>query len=247
MPIAATDLLAYNALNRPEDETATGGGGRDPDHRPGFTQLAANDDLEYVSDNAGDTTQTVTVDGRDAAGAFVTEAITLNGTTAVLGTQVFERVLSIVMSADAAGTVTIRRQPGGANVYQIPIGERGCSAMFIQAASSGVVETRYDKMFWLNNHGSLTLNAAKVQITADPAAVIRQGVEPSAKDDTLAIANRTTAPSGVTFVADNVQQNCVGTTLEAGVAQVRDLATGEQVEKGLDEVGGAVDEALNRP
>lgn len=217
MPIAASDLLAYNVLNRPEDDTATGGGARDPDYRPGFTQLAANDDLEVLSSSASDTTQVVTVDGRDATGAFVTATATLSGTTPVVLTPAttFERVLSISMSADAVGTVTVRRSPAGSTVYVIPIGERGASALFIQAASSASPETRYDKIAWLNNHGSLTLNSAQLRITADPAAVIRQGVA-TAKDDSATITNRKTAPGGVTFVSDGTFQSVPGTTLEAG-------------------------------
>ena len=39
-PIAAADLVAYNAASRPEDDAATGGGARDVDVRPDFTQLA---------------------------------------------------------------------------------------------------------------------------------------------------------------------------------------------------------------
>ncbi|MFQ5702701.1 MAG: hypothetical protein ACE5HT_01630 [Gemmatimonadales bacterium] len=207
MPIVAADLIAYNALSRPEDDTSTGGGGIDIDNRPAFTPLAANDDLEVLSSAAGDTTQVVTVDGRDATGAFVTATATLNGTTAVIlsPATTFERVLSVLLNADAVGTVTLRRSIAGATVYAIPIGERGASAFFIAAASQSGAVTRYDKMFWRNAHGSLTLTTAQVQLTADPAAVIRQGVA-ATKGDTATIANRVTAPSGITFVDDSVQQ-----------------------------------------
>lgn len=216
MPIVATDLIAYHALNRPEDDTSTGGGARDPDMRPGFTQLAADDDIEVLSSAAGDTSQVVTVDGRNAAGAFVTATATLNGTTPVIlsPATTFERVLSISMDADAAGIVTVRRSVGGATIYAIPIGERGSSAFFINSASEPSAATRFDKMFWENAHATLTLNDAKVQLTADPAGRIRQAVE-ATKDDSTTIANRKNTPSGVTFVDDSVQQNVPGTTLEA--------------------------------
>ncbi len=39
-PIVADDLIAYNALERPEDDATLTGGGRDPDFRPDFVQLA---------------------------------------------------------------------------------------------------------------------------------------------------------------------------------------------------------------
>lgn len=219
MPIVAADLIAFSPLNRPEDDTSTGGGGRDVDARPAFTQLAANDDIEVLSDNAGDTTQVVTGDGRDATGAFVTATATLNGLTAVIlsPATIFERVLSASMSADAVGIVTVRRSVAGATVGTIPIGERVFSALFIKSTSEAAAATRYDKFFWINNHGTLSLTTAKVQTTADPAAVIRQGVH-TTKDDTATIANRKTAPAGVTFVADSVQQNVPTGTLAAGEA-----------------------------
>lgn len=215
-PIVPADLVAYNALNRPEDDTSTGGGGRDPDVRPDFTQLAANDDLEIISDNAGDTTQVATVDGRDATGAFVTATATANGLTAVIlsPATIFERVLSYLLDADGAGVITLRRSVAGATVYATPIGERGTSSQFIASASQAGAVTRFDKLFWRNTHATLTLSAAQVQLTADPASRIRQGVA-LAKDDTVTITNRVTAPAGITFVDDSVQQSVPGNTLEA--------------------------------
>lgn len=215
-PIVADDLIAYNSLNRPEDDATLTGGGRDPDIRPDFIQLAADDDIEVVSDNAGDTTQVVTVDGRDATGAFVTATATLNGTTPVIlspATQ-FERVLSIQMDSDAAGIVTVRRSVAGALIFDIPVGERGSYAFFINSASQAGSIERFEKFFWENAHATLTLNSAAVQLTADPASRIRVATEVT-KNDTNTIANRLAVPGGVTFVDDSVQQNVPGTTLEA--------------------------------
>ena len=214
MPIAASDLIAKCPLNRPEDDVATGGGGEDVDNRPDFTQLAANDTLEMVSDNAGDTTQGVTVTGRDAAGAILSDTKTVNGLSVVAFTGTFERVLKVLMDADALGIVTIRRGSVGPTVRIIPIGERGFSGLFLQSSSESGATTRYDKIFWRNDHGSLTLNAAKTQLTADPSSNIRVGVH-TAKNDSATITDRKTAPGGVTFVDDSVQQNVPGTTLES--------------------------------
>ncbi len=50
-PIVPAELIAYNALNRPEDDVTLTGGGRDPDQRPDFTQMPFNDTIEIVSDN----------------------------------------------------------------------------------------------------------------------------------------------------------------------------------------------------
>jgi len=213
MSIAATDLLAYNALNQPTDDATTGGGGRDTKSRPGFTQMSTTVATEYVSTSASDTGNS-TANGRSSTGATVGETLTLTGTTIKTGTQVFERILDVRMAADAIGTVTFRKITSGATIYIIPIGERGASALFKRSASSSGIVIRYDKIFWRNNHATLTLNAAKVRITADPDARIRQGIHTS-KGDSATIANRITAPGGITFVDDNIDQDVTGTTLEA--------------------------------
>ena len=218
MPIATANLIALGSLNRPEDDTALVGGAIDIDHRPVFAQLAANDTVQVKSDNAADTTQNVTVTGRDAAGAEVSEALgPLTGVTPVVGTQTFERVYKVVMDADAVGIITVERTIGPTLIQTIPIGERGFYGLFIKSASESAATTRFEKFFWKNNHGSLTLNAAKVELTADPAAKIRMGLE-AAKNDANTAANRKTAPAGVPFVDDNIKQDVPGNTLEAASA-----------------------------
>lgn len=214
MPIASTELVLYNAVNRPVDDTTLAGGARDAQVRPDFTQLAANDTVEQVSDNAGDTTQTTTLSGRDPTGALQSDSKGVNGTNVVAFTGTFERALSANMNANAAGTITIRRSGGGATIFQIPPGERGFSAMFIDSASEAAPTTRFDKGFWTNTNGSLTLNNAQVQLSADPAGKIRQGVG-LALNDTTTITNRKTSPAGITFVDDGVQQPVPGNALPA--------------------------------
>lgn len=213
MSILTTDLLCYNAANQPTDDTTAGGGGRDTLSRPAFTQLAANDDTEFQSTSASDTGN-ITTNGRSSTGATVGETLTLTGVTTKLGTQVFERILDIRMAANAVGTVTCRRQPAGATIYVIPIGERGTSALFKRSASGSGILIRYDKVFWRNNHSTLTLTVAKTRLSADPDARIRVGIHTS-KGDSATIANRLTAPGGITFVDDGVDQDVAGTTLEA--------------------------------
>ena len=117
MAVAAADLVAYAAINvagdppGPTSDTTTMGGARDPDYQVIFTDLAANDDVEVLSASGSDTTQRVTVSARNAAGAIVSESVTLNGTTAVIFSTigVVQRILSIAMNADAVGIVTVRR------------------------------------------------------------------------------------------------------------------------------------------
>jgi hypothetical protein len=199
----------------PENDTTTSGGAIATAGRVVQLVLAANDDVEALSDGAD--TRTCTVTGRDATGAIVSDTITLNGTTpAQAGTpKTFERILKVVLSAaDGARTVTIRRAPGGATVVTLPPNITSQRALFYDSASEASQAKRYEKIYWKNAHGSLTLNAAKLKLTADPQARIKIGVESSADQS---VANRKTAPGGVTFVDDNVDIDI--TSLAAGAAK----------------------------
>jgi len=233
MAIAASDLKFYAAANMPEDDTSLVGGAIDALRQVVFTQLADDDDVEVLSSSASDTTQVVTVHGRDTGGAYVSPTATLNGTSAVIlsPATTFERINRIEMSATAVGTVTIRRSVAGATIYAIPIGERGVWSLFSKSASDpSVTKTRFMKVFCKNTHATLTLTAAKIDLTADPDARIKFGLE-ATKDDSATATNRLTAPGGVTFFDDNNPQNVPGTTLEAasaiGVWAEQALTTGD--------------------
>lgn len=215
MSIIAAELILFGALSRPENDVSLTGGAIDRDNRASLVQLAVTDTLEMLSDNAGDTTQVVTITGRDATGAVVTEFKTLNGTSVVAFTTSFERVQKVVMDSDAVGNVTIRRASAGPTVGVIPPGERGFFVMFLNAASETSPTIRFEKIHWDNTNVSLTLNAALVRLVTDPSAVIRQGVE-AAKNDSATVANRKATPAGVTFVDDGVDQGVPSTTLESG-------------------------------
>ena len=55
MPIVAADLKAFGSANHAEDDTSLQGGAISTVKRVEFTPIAANDDLEAISDNAADT------------------------------------------------------------------------------------------------------------------------------------------------------------------------------------------------
>jgi len=213
MSILLTELKKYGAASRPEDDASTSGGARDANCTFDLTQIAANDLLRVVSDNAADS-QTVTITGRNAAGEIVSDPIVLNGLTPVSGAVTFERVIKIALSAAAAGNVTVERNTGpNDDVVIMPAGFTDGAALFIGSDSQAAQTVRYEKEFWRNESGeSLTLNDAKLQLTADPSASVKIGVA-TAKDDTVSVANRMTAPGGVTFVDDAVEVNVPGTTL----------------------------------
>lgn len=216
MPIAAADLVAYEALNKPEDDATLTGGAIDPDRRTVFTQMTANSALEVLSSNAGDTTQGFTVKVRSPSGVIRTETGTLNGTTpvAVPGGTV-ERILRFFIGADAVGTVTLRNTGAGTTWGTVPPGERGFDGKFYDSASEAAIVIRFEKIHWKNTHATLTGTNSKVRLSADPDARIRQGIE-TAKGDTTTIANRKTTPSGITFVDDNVDQSVPTGNLAAG-------------------------------
>jgi len=222
MSIVASELIPYCAINRPTDDVSTGGGSLadttaaavgNKGVRPNFTQWSANAVITFQSTAAGDTA-TATINGRATTGAINSDSFAMTGVTEKVGTITFERILDFSIGAVAVGTITVRQAAGGTTRYTIPIGEVGASALFKRSASGGGILIRYDKVFWKNTNASLTLNSAAVMLTADPDARIRIGVH-TAKGDSATIANRLTAPAGVSFVDDSVSQNVPTGTLAA--------------------------------
>lgn len=207
MPIVAADLKKYGVASVPENDTSTSGGAIDTAKHYDITDIGATDQVTVISDGAD--TRTITIYGRNAAGAMVSEALVLNGTTRVTGTQAFERISKITASAgDGTRTVTITRDDSPTFTVIATLAPNYTSAhrLFYDAASESGIVIRYEKEFWKNTHGTLTLNVAKMKLTADPQARIRMGIA-AAKGDTVSVANRKTAPGGITFVDDNVEQN----------------------------------------
>lgn len=87
-----------------------------------FTNQPANDGVEMVSGNAGDTTQTVTIYyTRTGQGDTVfSETKTLNGTTQVTFTDTdVASILAGEKSAATLGTVTVREASGNATVFTL--------------------------------------------------------------------------------------------------------------------------------
>jgi hypothetical protein len=70
-------------------------------------QMDVPRNVTYVSSNAGDTTQTLTVRGLDRYGVSMTEAVPLNGVTPILGKKAFFVVQSYQASAALAGNLSL--------------------------------------------------------------------------------------------------------------------------------------------
>lgn len=71
---------------------------------------------QAVSDNLGDTTQTLTATGTDVYGATLQETITLSGTTVVNGKKAFKTITQIAVSASTVGNVSA----GSTDVLGLP-------------------------------------------------------------------------------------------------------------------------------
>lgn len=63
--------------------------------------------VSIVSSNVGDTTQTITIRGRDYLGDRVSETIAANGTTTVAGKKAFKYIDSVASSAALAGNLSV--------------------------------------------------------------------------------------------------------------------------------------------
>lgn len=223
MPITAAQLIAYGSAVMPEDDTTTGvGAAIDATRSVGFeTPLAANDTVDVFS--SGGDTRTVTVHGRNAAGAIVNEGFTLDGTTPQIGGTTFERILKVVTTSDATETVTVRRSSAGATVVLVLPLIVEVRRTFYDSVSSGSAKKVYEKLFWKNTHGTLTLTNPFTTLNshlADPDDEILIGVATAINDSgtTSGSGDRVdNAPAGVTFVNDGTDQ-AVPSDLTAGDA-----------------------------
>ena len=74
---------------------------------PSVVVLDVPRNLQLVSSNAGDTTQTVTCYGYDQYNQAMTETITLNGTTPVYGNKAFKYVWQVIVNTLLAGNLSV--------------------------------------------------------------------------------------------------------------------------------------------
>ncbi len=135
MSVKNKNIIAHGSATMPDDDVTTNiGGAIDKAKKVTFADLVNTGTVEVVSDNAGDTTQSVTVYGRNAAGEKINETINLNGTTPVSGSLSFERLMKVTKSATTTGNVTVMSttndhtgtaQAGGADEVTLASGASG--------------------------------------------------------------------------------------------------------------------------
>ncbi len=158
----------------------------------------APDDLEVISTAAEIGTLTITA--RQASGVIevstgLVPSTSIQNIVFPVGGDVIERVLSIQMSDDAVGVVTVRRRGDVGDIHAIPIGERGCIRLFRGTASEAGGTVRYDKFFWRNNNITNALIGAAIDEIADASAT-QQFALATTFGDTETTADRKTAPTG---------------------------------------------------
>ncbi len=216
MPITSDDLVLYTSANHPTDDIGTSGGAIDATRRAEFAHFGSPARVALISDGAD--TRVATIAYRDAAGSYLTENVTLNGASEVLSIATAERLLMVTLDGTSPNrTVTVKEGSGGTTRGSIGLNETGIAACFIGSASESGTVNRHEKLFWKNRHTSLTLNAATITLTADPAARIKIGLA-ATKGDTASITNRKATPGGITFVDDNVSVAVPTNSLAAGEA-----------------------------
>lgn len=221
MSITATEIITYGSLNMPENNASTSGGGIDVTTKISFTDIAATDSVEFVSDNAADT-MNITVYGRNAAGLIVSETKALNGTTpTVATTATFERILKVVLASAAAGTITIRRATGDTTIGTMEAGITTFRRLFYNAqadAAGGSSRDFYEKVFIKNTNSTLTLTEAEISENADPGANITFDLEDAVNDTNSVVSRLNTVPTGMLGTFTSAAKSVPGTSLEAGAA-----------------------------
>jgi hypothetical protein len=201
MSIGAGDLAFYGSQSMPDSDTPTEiGGAIKLTTKMEFTDITPAGAVEMVSDAAGDTTQNITVVGRNAAGELITDTQTVNGTTAVDFVGTFERILKVTKSAATTGTLTIRKDAAGGDlVLMAPtITEvRRIHYAAVADVAGGSERKYYEKIFCKNEHATLSLLTAMIKENSDPSGLLAFALE-TTKDGTGTNGvgnNRLVAPS----------------------------------------------------
>lgn len=213
MSVLATDLIVYGSANMPEANGTTSGGAIDLTCKIVFTDIAATDSVKFQSSNAGDT-MNITVTGRSAAGAIVSETKALTGTTLTAATtQTFERILKIVLASVAAGTVTITRNTGGTTIATMEPGITSVRRLFYDAAadaSGGASRDFYEKVFVKNTNGTTTLTNSQIAENADPTGNITFDLEGSINGTNSVVDRLNTAPTSMLGTFSNTTKTVPG-------------------------------------
>jgi len=224
MPVVASDLIVYGATGIAEDDTTPQGGGIDTETRYVFDDSSLantlNDTVDVLSDDAADTTQTVTVYGRLSTGVITSENYSLAGLTPQSGVTTFERLLKVVVDAAHAGTITARDNGTTTTIAALESGVLQVRRPFYDVSSDaagGSERNFYEKLFVKNTNDTNALLNAVIKESADPTGIITFALE-DAQDDNEIVATRLTEPTGISAAFDSADKNVPSTDLAPGSA-----------------------------
>jgi hypothetical protein len=199
MSVTSTDIVIYAAQNMPVDDTSTAGGAVNSGIRVVFEDIVATDTVSVSGSSASDTGN-ITITGRSAAGAVVTDTFAMSGTSLVAGTQSFERILIAQTAAAAVGTVRVQDTSTSTAIGTIAVAESGFRRPFYDAtanAAGGAAKTLYEKCFIANNHATLALlGATVIEVSSGVYADMTFGLEANVSSS-QSVTDRTTVPTGV--------------------------------------------------
>lgn len=112
MAVEKKDIWVFGSANMVESDSGTVGGAIAVAVKCEGSDPSTTSTIEcYCA--AADTTRTVTITGRSASGAIVSEVETFNGLTAVTTTQTFERLLKAILSDTPTGTCAVISSESG--------------------------------------------------------------------------------------------------------------------------------------
>lgn len=201
--ILSDELVFRPCVSQPLSDAVTSGGallstGRIISSFP----LSAVDRLRVESDEGADT-QVVTVRGMLESGWPATEALQLAGTAIVRGAVEFAQILDIELSAQATGVVVIKRLSTGTTIVSVPEGTTRMTTLFKYGLPRQArIVARYEKLFVLNTSDEI-LHDFVVKLHEDSSESLEIGLA-TAVGDSVSVANRLTAPSGVQFLGPGV-------------------------------------------
>ena len=201
--VTSADLVIYGSANMQETDSGGQGGAINTAIKIVFTDIVGSTSVIKVSSSGSDTSQTLTVTGRNAAGSIVSEALSLNGASTITGSTAFERVLKMVLSGTCVGTVTITDDVGSPNtIATMEPGVTQVRRPFYNVsadASGGSARNYYEKVFLKNTNASNALLGASVVEASDGTEAAGANVTfdlEAAQNGANSGTDRTSAPAG---------------------------------------------------
>lgn len=223
MSVSASDIIIYGAANIAEDDVSTHGGAINTTVRYVFDSSTLantlNDKVSVSGSLAADTTQKVTITGRNTGGSIISEEISMNGIASVDGASTFERLLKVVVDSVHNGSISILKQTDGSIISLIESGVLSVRRPFYNVSADvagGSSRDYYEKVFVKNNNIVNSLLNATIAESGDPTGYITFDLEDAVNDNNSIASRLNTVPAGMLGSFDSAIKNVPGTDLVAG-------------------------------